>query len=461
MTTTTPPRRAPVLARIGLWLRDHKSTVAKLQWAVVGIYAVLIIAPLCVPMPDHTRHIWNHITYFAQFAFWGIWWPGVLISMLLLGRMWCGVLCPEGTLTEYASRHGRARSVPRWIRWPAWPFVAFVMTTVYGQMISVYQYPWAVALILGGSTLGALAVGYLYGREKRVWCRYLCPVNGVFGLLSKVAPLHYGVDRAAWDGHSAKGQTPFNCAPLVAVRVMESSSACHMCGRCAGFREAVTLEARRPDEEITTVSARQATVWDSLLIITGMMGVATGAFQWSASPWFITAKQSLAAWLVRHDILWPLTQSAPWFILTNYPERNDVLTFLDGGVMLAYIGAIAALVTVWVAGALATAVRLAGPWQGGRFNHLAHTLIPLAAVGVILGLSAQTVTLLKSDGVHLIGVAEARAAVMALALAAVGWLAWRVSGQWCRGARRLGVVGLVLLASAMPLYLWCLMFFVW
>ena len=67
----------------------------------------------------------------------------------------------------------------------------------------------------------------------------------------------------------------------------------------------------------------------------------------SASPWYVSAKQWAATWLVEHDIMWPLLDNAPWFILTHYPEVNDSFSWLDGaGILMFVVGA-----TICVGGA--------------------------------------------------------------------------------------------------------------
>ncbi len=63
--------------------------------SVVGLYACLLIVPAWLALPDHQAHILTHLTVFAEFVFWGVWWPFVLISMVLMGRVWCGVFCPK------------------------------------------------------------------------------------------------------------------------------------------------------------------------------------------------------------------------------------------------------------------------------------------------------------------------------------------------------------------------------
>lgn len=450
------------LAGLGDWLQRHGGVIRSLQWTIVAIYAVLVAVPAFLPLPDRTAHVWSNLTLFAQFAFWGLWWPFVLVSMVLVGRVWCGVLCPEGTLTEAASRWSLGRAVPRWITWSGWPFLAFAGTTVYGQMVSVYGYPKPVLAVLGGSTVAAVAVGLVYGRNKRVWCRYLCPVNGVFAVLSKLAPVSFEVDRAAWAASPrVQRKDAFNCAPLVPVKTMRGAGACHMCGRCSGYRGAVRLARRSPSHEIVHVSGTEPSVDQTVLILFGMMGLAVGAFQWSSSPWYVDAKIALATWAIDHGVTWPLEATLPWFVLTNYPDHNDVLSVLDGALLVAYVAAAALVLGLALSGLVALAVRSLGAWSWDRFHHLTQTLIPLAGCGIFLGLSALTVTFLRGEGLIVPHLAEMRAGLLVGAGLWSAWLAWRVSGLYAASGRRIASTLCIAAAAGLSVTGWVLLFWIW
>lgn len=455
-----PPSR---WARLGLAMRAHPRMITALQVSVVLFYLALLIWPAVTPLPGDDDRILSHLTRFAQFVFWGLWWPGVILAVMLLGRFWCGVLCPEGALSEWASRVGLGRGIPRWMKWPLWPFVAFIITTVYGQLISVYEYPQAALLILGGSTVAAVLVGLLYGRGKRVWCRHLCPVSGVFALLARLSWLHFRVDRDSWDaapaGQRSHKRIQVNCAPMIDIRRMDSAAKCHACGRCAGQRGAVTLSTRAPNREIVELDAQHTSASEALLLLYGLLGVAIGAFQWSASPWFVTVKQALAEWLVLREWWWPLNDNAPWWLLTHYPQANDVFSWLDGGVILAYIGAVGLV----LGSALLFACWLSARALGRRdlLWPLAHVYTPLAGLSLILGLSMTTLTQLQAEGLSLSWITPLRLTLLALG---AGWTLY-LAGRKCTVASTPGRRWLAWLPLAggtlLVVACWVLQFLVW
>ena len=471
------------LARTGLFLRRHRALIVATQWCVVLFYGALVIVPAFLPLPPGDAHIWDNLRLFAQFVFWGLWWPGVMLTTLALGRVWCGLFCPEGYLSELASRHGRGKAVPGWMKWKGWPFLAFVTTTVYGQLISVYEYGEAVLIILGGSTVAAVIIGLLYGRDKRVWCHYLCPASGVFAVLTKLAPLHYKVDRAAWDQNGVhpvhftqpRSAAPddadkFNCPPLVDVRRMVSASDCHACARCAGQRKAVRLTGRGPFAEILDLAVPARSI-DALTLLFGILGVATMAFQWTVSPWFQQCKMALATWLVENGHYALLDTNAPWWLLTHYPEVNDVFTWLDGLLVLAYLLG---------GGVLLGVALLVGPLLAARYARLCHiqrirpdapalnwqrfalTLAPLGAASVILGLTMTTATQLRGEHLLLSWLPAARAALLATGSLATLWLVVALVRKNIGAfSARCGLTLIMCLPVALMAWLWGMAFFMW
>ena len=415
-TENTPSDTAKWLARFGHAMRKHQCTITIVQWTVVGLYALLLFAPLFLRLPAHLADIAEHFQRFAQFLFWGMGWPLIFLSMMLFGRTWCGIFCPDGTLTEFASRHGRQQSIPRWIRWSGWPCAMLVFTTVYGQMVGVYDTHWGTLLLLGLPTLGALWCGYAYGNGKRIWCMYLCPANGPFGLLSRIAPLHFRVDESKWKHHPPP-LPRVDCPPLIDIRRMKSNAACHMCGRCSGHLDAVALAARLPHEEILTAADKGIRTADAITLIFGLLGICTVAIKWSEHPWFVALKSALA-----HSPLSALQHyTAQWWLLANHPTENRVFNLLDGLSLLLYILGGGLLLGLFLLASLKLTTRIARnptlPWQ-----RLSLALIPAGGIGMFLGLSTFTITHLKQAGLTLSWVPPIQAVLLALGGAYSLWL---------------------------------------
>jgi hypothetical protein len=459
IVSATAPLQRSGLAGVGDFLRRHQRTILWLQWLIVAGYVVLVALPAFLPLPPERAGVLDNLTRFAQFAFWGIWWPFVILSMMAVGRAWCGFLCPEGALTEWASRHGAGLRMPKWLKWPGWPLFAFLATTIFGQMVSVYEYAKPALLILGGSTVAAVAVGALYGRGKRLWCRHLCPVSGVFAILARVAPVHFKVDRDAWSASTARA-TPINCAPLLHLKSMHSAAECHMCARCSGHREAITLALRAPGREVISAGTEETTPWQSRLLVWGMLGVATGAFQWSASPWLVAVKQRLATWLVDHDIVFPLANPGHWWFLTHYPEANDVFSWLDGAMVIGYIVLTAIVLGSWVSAWLVAGEKALGV-QRAR-HALAMTLAPFAGLMIFVGLFGVTAIQLTAEGFGLWWLPAMRTLILVAAIAWSGALsvAWTMR-QSAPLARRLAVIAATLTALVLPACAWVVQFYVW
>lgn len=419
MRTAVGSRGDRALAAVGGWLAGNQAAIRRGQWAVVLAYAILLVIPAITPLPDSTAVIWNDFTRFAQFVFWGIWWPGVILLTALFGRVWCGLLCPEGFLSETASARGFGRAIPRWVRWSGWPTAAFLATTVYGQMTSVYQYPRPALLILGGSTLAAVLTGYLYGRNKRVWCRYLCPVGGVFGLLAKLAPFQFEVDPAAWRLSQQKLEKPpvIHCAPMLPLRTMKGSSACHMCGRCNAFRGAIRLVFRSPSKEIVDIAGLDPKPAETVLILFGLAGVAIACFQWNSSGAFASLRVLIMQLALGLDMLEPLSTSLPPWILTNYPERNDVMLLLDAAALILFVCGFATCIAA-VLGALVGAANLCVGGGVAGFHHVVQALLPVVSCALFTGLLALPIEQLRMDGVRLIYFGDLK---LLLLIGSVGW----------------------------------------
>jgi hypothetical protein len=241
---------------------------------------------------------------------------------------------------------------------------------------------------------------------------------------------------------------------------MTSTSECHACGRCAGHRNAIQLTPRLPASEIIDLQSK-ATTPEAITLLFGILGVASAAFQWTVNPWFVQVKLRIAEWLVERDSFTLLQDNAPWWLLTHYPEANDVFTWLDGALVFTYIlgGGFLLGALLSVGPLLAAAIlhdrRL--PWQ-----RLTMTLAPLAGISVFLGLSMLTLGHLKSEHLILDWVGDVRLVLLGIGASSALWLSLRLVLQaqagWLR--RTLAFICMTL-PPALMVAVWTTVFFVW
>ena len=126
--------------------------------------------------------------------FWAWWWPLILLSYPLVGRLWCAV-CPFMVWGEISQRLARLLG---WTpaEWPrgssdAWaaPLLAagFATILLWEAVWDLENRAWLSSCLLLLITAGAVVGSLRF--EKRFWCRYLCPVGGMNGLFAKLSIL--------------------------------------------------------------------------------------------------------------------------------------------------------------------------------------------------------------------------------------------------------------------------------
>ena len=125
--------------------------------------------------------------------FWAWWWPGYLVLFVFIGRIWCAV-CPFMITAEWI-RNLSLWLFPRqqltwntkWLnRWGSWSlFVGFLAIYLWEKLWDLPHHAALSAWLLLTITAGAVICSLIY--ERRLWCRYLCPIGGMNGLFAKLA----------------------------------------------------------------------------------------------------------------------------------------------------------------------------------------------------------------------------------------------------------------------------------
>lgn len=172
----------------------------------------------------------------------------VLLATVILGRVWCGWVCPLGTLLDVTpSRRRGARRVPGLLRFAKYGLLAVIVgAAAFGTLSPMILDPVTIAMrplqellmpFLGSSALGqsagralsrsaigmlailsllplAVAVG-LNAVSQRFWCRSLCPLGALLGLVALLPGARRRVDAATC---TSCGRCARNCPTSAVVR---------------------------------------------------------------------------------------------------------------------------------------------------------------------------------------------------------------------------------------------------
>ncbi|MFQ5946097.1 MAG: 4Fe-4S binding protein [Anaerolineae bacterium] len=300
---------------------------------------------------------------FSTIFVWLVWW-GLLVLLLipLGGRIWCA-MCPIPAPGEWLARRAIVERTQtalglRW-RWPKalrnlWPaFGGLLLLVVFGLIVTTR--PVVTGLLLLGLALAALATHLLF--ERRVFCRYLCPVGGLLGVYSMAAPLELrardlDICRRCREKACYQGGRGYPCPTFqFPGSALARNTYCLLCTEClkACPYDNLALSLRPFGAELRVKRGRRA---DEAWIILLLLGTA-----------------------LVHSVI----KLGPWGWIKSWANLDGTVDFLRYtalfvGVVLVALPAIH-LLTAWLSRTAATASHVR---VGKLFVDYAYALIPLS-----------------------------------------------------------------------------------
>lgn len=391
----TKPRLS-LIKRIEAFFTSQRTRLVWVHIIMFFVFVALIFVPLFLSEPSEQAGPLDHFTRFANYAMWGLWFPLVLLSVVFTGRSWCGLLCPMGAASEWANKKGPQFAIPRWLKWEGTPIISFILVTTLGQTIGVRDHPEASALIFGGTLGMAILIGFLFGRNKRAWCRHACPIGLLLGVFSRVGAVQFKPKRpkSGCETYTERGI----CPTMIDISRKQESRHCIECFRCVNpnAKGGLALTARRPGLEIENIcdhNPNKAEIWFLFLGI----GSALGGFLWLVLDLYQQWRLAVATWFIDHEFYW-IGDAGPWWLMSVHPERREVFTWLDffmiTGFMTICALALAAVLwsttalSAWIAGKLSTFSKTKMT-LGQRMIELGYQYAPVALISLVLGLGAE------------------------------------------------------------------------
>jgi len=138
----------------------------------------------------------------------------VAVSGLFVGRAFCGWVCPLGTVQDLFAALARLvsgkrgpypwtppRGLDRTLRWAkalVLGWVIWASATAFVPPLAPFC-PYRTLFEFNANSLLSIAVIMTFATSsmlvERLWCRYLCPLGGLIGLMNRISPIRPRVNR--------------------------------------------------------------------------------------------------------------------------------------------------------------------------------------------------------------------------------------------------------------------------
>lgn len=228
---------------------------------------------------------------------WAVGWPTLIIGAFIWARFWCS-LCPIGTLSKLAQRViSLERPFPQILKKHSdlLIVVAVLFIIWFETATNIRQSPANVGFLLLAMLFSAVLVAVIY--ERQSWCRYLCGLGGMTGVLAKSSWLELRADRNVCSSQCSANEcflgtkTSEGCPMGQMGPKLHSNRFCKLCAQCVKNcpHGALRLNVRIPGKEIWEM--RHTNFWTAFLII-GMLGGLLSemihkmpVYAWLTSPW--------------------------------------------------------------------------------------------------------------------------------------------------------------------------------
>jgi len=263
------------------WLLRHPPIRFLLIVPPVAMLALVLVTAFLGPV-DPRLNLATTLT-------WNVWFCLVFVIILVAGRGWC-LVCPFGGLSEILQRRaawgpgrpvGVGRVLPRALTQYGYlvSITALVLLTWIEERFAIAEggAPALTGYLLGGILLLTLSAFFVF--ERRGYCRYLCPLSGLIGVLGAVAPMagfrsrDRGACQACTTRECLRGSGSTGGCPWYAWPGSEESNlSCGLCAECftACPTDQVGLYLTAPLDSVIRPEHRRADVGWGVAVVLGL-----------------------------------------------------------------------------------------------------------------------------------------------------------------------------------------------